>query len=145
MSAFTRYRTKKSGQSVVNDCILKVAAVDFNGEMHAMVLEYVEEITERNQRRGYEVGDRRLIFKNTYYSKEYGKEKKFTINAKDEKSPDVFYYIQIDVDLEQLQDVHQSKIASNDPATPFFEISEEPNNESACAQCLYAFTSCFNC
>ena len=113
--------------------------------MHAMVLEGVEEITKYNQSRGYEVGDHKLVFKNTYDSEEYGKEKKFTINAKDDKSPDAFYYVQIDVDLEQLEDVPQSKTASNDPATPFFEISEEPNNESACAQCLYAFTSCFNC
>ena len=77
----------------------KVAAVDFNGEMHAMVLETVEEITENNQSPGYEVGDQKLIFKNTYDSEEYGKEKKLTINAKDEKAPDSFYYVHIDVDL----------------------------------------------
>ena len=67
-----------------------------------MVLETVEEITEHNQNPGYEVGDHKLVFKNTYDSKEYGKEKKLTINAKDEKSPDSFYYVHIDVDLDQV-------------------------------------------
>ena len=70
--------------------------------MHAMVLETVEEITEHNQSLGYEVGDHKLVFKNTYDSEEYGKEKKFTINAKDEKSPDSFYHVHIDVDLDQV-------------------------------------------
>ena len=70
--------------------------------MHAMVLEDVEEITEFNQSRGYEIGDHKLIFKNTYDSKEYGKEKKFMIDAKDDKSPDSFYHIHIDVDLDQV-------------------------------------------
>ena len=72
--------------------------------MHAMVLENVEEITEQNQSRGYEVGDKKLVFKNTYDSEEYGKEKKFTINAKDEKSPDSFYYLHINLDLDQIKD-----------------------------------------
>ena len=125
-----------------------------------MVLETVEEITEDNQSRGYEVSDHKLIFKNTYDSEEYGKERKFTINAKDEKSPDSFYYVHIDVDLDQIADctcrgtcslkcrqqhVPESETMANDPATPFFEISEEPNNESACTKCLNAFKSCFNC
>ena len=75
--------------------------------MHAMVLETVEEITEYNQSPGYEVGDHKLVFKNTYDSKEYGKEKKFTINAKDEKAPDLFYYVHIEdfnVDLNLIAD-----------------------------------------
>ena len=67
-----------------------------------MILENVEEITENNQSSGYEIGDYKLTFKNTYDSKEYGKEKKFTINANDEKSPDSFYYVHIDVDLNQI-------------------------------------------
>ena len=69
-----------------------------------MVLENVEEITEYNQSPGYEVGDHKLIFKNTYDSEEYGKEKKFTIKANDEKSPDSFYYVHIEVDLDQIAD-----------------------------------------
>ena len=102
--------------------------------MHAMVLENVEEITEQNQSPGYEIGDHKLVFKNTYDSEEYGKEKKFTIDAKDEKSPDAFYYVHIDVDLDKTTDctcqgpcylecrkqhVPKSETASNDPATPF--------------------------
>ena len=110
-----------------------------------MVLENVEEITEYNQSPGYEIGDHKLIFKNTYDSEEYGKEKKFTINAKDEKAPDSFYYVHIDINLGQLQDVPKWRTLSNDPATPLFEISEGPNNESACTKCLNAFKFCFNC
>ena len=67
-----------------------------------MVLESVERITEDNQSPAYEIGDRKLVFKNTYDSKEYGKEKKFTINAKDEKASDAFYFVHIDVDLNQI-------------------------------------------
>ena len=70
--------------------------------MHAMVLENVEKITENNQSHGYEIGDRKLIFKNTYDSEEYGKEKKFTINANHPSAPDAFYYVHIDVDLDQI-------------------------------------------
>ena len=132
--------------------------------MHAMVLEDVEEITEYNQSQGYEVGDHKLIFKNTFDSNEYGKEKRFTINARDEKSPDVFYYVHIDIELSLLQDVPgfktisnntamhlseqyvlESEAISNDPATPSFEVSEEPYSESTYTQCLNAFKSCFNC
>ena len=69
-----------------------------------MVLETVGEITEYNQSQGYEIGDYKLIFKNTYDSEEYGKEKKFTINAKDDKAPDAFYYVHIDVDLDHVAD-----------------------------------------
>ena len=79
-----------------------------------MVLETVEEITENNQSQGYEVGDHKLIFKNTYDSKEYGKEKKFTINAKDDKSPDTFYYVHIDVDLDQIEDCAEPMSGTSD-------------------------------
>ena len=79
-----------------------------------MVLETVEEITEYNQSRGYEIGDHKLIFKNTYDSQEYGKEKKFTINANDEKSPDSFYYVHIDVDLDQIEDWPESEYDTSD-------------------------------
>ena len=98
-----------------------------------MVLEYVEEITERNQRRGYEVGDRRLIFKNTYYSKEYGKEKKFTINAKDDKAPDYFYFVHIDVDLDQIEDCVESESDTSDDEEPSYtesDYSETTDEES---------------
>ena len=67
-----------------------------------MVLETVEEITEYNQSPGYEIGDRKLTFKNTYDSKEYGKEKQFTINANHPNGPDALYYVHIDVDLDQI-------------------------------------------
>ena len=69
-----------------------------------MVLDSVEEIAENKQSQGYEIGDHKLIFKNTYDSKEYGKEKKFEINAKDAKAPNSFYYVHIDVDLKQIAD-----------------------------------------
>ena len=83
----------------------QVAAIDISGgenPLHAMILETVEEVTEDNQSRGYEIGDHKLIFKNTYDSKEYGKQKKFTINANDPNAPDVFYYVHIDVDLDKI-------------------------------------------
>ena len=69
-----------------------------------MVLESVEEITENDTSRGYEIGDYKLVFKNTYDSEEYGKEKKFTINARDDKAPNAFYFVHIDVDLDQIAD-----------------------------------------
>ena len=68
-----------------------------------MVLESVEEITEDNQSQGYEIGDHELIFKNTYDSEEYGKEKKFTINARAPNAPSDFYYVHINVDLDQIR------------------------------------------
>ena len=74
-----------------------------------MVLENVEEITEHNQSPGYEIGDRKLTFKNTYDSKEYGKEKQFTINANDTKSPDNFYYVHVEVDLTYNQTLSQNR------------------------------------
>ena len=87
--------------------------------MHAMVLETVKEITEYNQSPGYEIGDHKLIFKNTYDSEEYGKEKKFTINAKDDKAPDFFYYVHIDVDLDQIEDWMELESDTSD----FFDTS----------------------
>ena len=109
--------------------------------MHAMVLDNVEEINEYNQSPGYEIGDHKLIFKNTYDSEEYGKGKKFTINASDNNAPDAFYYVHIDVDLEQVADFTESE-----SETKLESISdEEPKNESACTQCLSAFKSCFIC
>ena len=58
--------------------------------MHALVLDTVETITEYNQSEGYEVGDVKLIFKNTHDDEENGKTKKYTINAKSTMAPDVF-------------------------------------------------------
>ena len=70
--------------------------------MHALVLDTVETITQYNNSEGYEVGDVRLIFKNTYDDEGNGKPKKFTINAKCAMAPDVFYFVHIDVDLDQI-------------------------------------------
>ena len=70
--------------------------------MHALVLDTVETITQCNQSEGYEIGDVKLIFKNTYDDEENGQPKKFTINAKSEMAPDVFYFVHIDVDLDQI-------------------------------------------
>ena len=92
-----------------------------------MILENVEEITENNQSSGYEIGDYKLTFKNTYDSKEYGKEKKFTINANDEKSPDSFYYVHIDVDLNQLADCEHEYDFSDDKE---LNSTEGDQNES---------------
>ena len=102
-----------------------------------MVLDSVEEITEHNQSPGYEIGDHKLIFKNTYDSKEYGKAKKFTINAKDDKSPDAFYYVHIDVDLDQIEDcaeprapeVQELDAAQNEKLTSNVIDNNELNDE----------------
>ena len=117
-----------------------------------MVLDTVEEVTENNQAHGYEIGDHKLIFKNTYDSEEYGKEKKFTINANDPNTPDSFYYVHIDVDLDQIKDCTCQERYCKCPEQYqiyFSELEiisdEEPYNESACTQCLDAFKSCFNC
>ena len=92
--------------------------------MHAMVLENVEEITEQNQSPGYEIGDHKLVFKNTYDSNKYGKEKKFTINAKDGKAPDYFYYVHIDVDLDQIEDCVESESDTSDDEEPSYTESD---------------------
>ena len=63
-----------------------------------MVLDTVHKITD-NQSPGYAVGDFKLKFKNTYDDEEGGRPKQVTMNAKDTKSPDLFYYVHIDVDL----------------------------------------------
>ena len=72
--------------------------------MHAMVLDTVQKITEDNQSEGYEVDDYKLIFKNTYDDEDNGKPKKYTINANHRQAPDVFYYVHIDVVLDQIAD-----------------------------------------
>ena len=69
-----------------------------------MVLDTVEQITENNQSSGYEIGDHRLVFKNTYDNEKNGQPKKYTVNANDENAPDTFYYVHIDVDLNQIAD-----------------------------------------
>ena len=70
--------------------------------MHALVLDTTEKITQYNQCEGYEIGDVKLIFKNTHDDEENGKPIKFTINAKKPMAPDTFYYVHIDVDLDQI-------------------------------------------
>ena len=77
----------------------QVAAIDINGGSHALVLDTVEKITQYNQCGGYEVGDHKLIFKNTYDDEENGKPKKYTINAKSSKAPNFFYFVHINVEL----------------------------------------------
>ena len=78
--------------------------------MHAMVLDSVQKITEGEQSEGYEVGDYKLIFKNTYDDEDNGKPKKYTINANHQKAPDVFYYVHIDVNLNSIADCHCQEI-----------------------------------
>ena len=107
----------------IGNCLntFKVAAVDFNGEMHTMVLDIVEEITDDNLWPEYETGDQKLIFKNTYDSEEYGKEKKFEINSNDVNAPDAFYYVHIDVDLYQIEDCLEPESDTSD----FFDTSDD--------------------
>ena len=61
-------------------------------------------ITRENQSEDYDTGDVKLIFKNTLDDEESGQPKKYTINAKSVMAPDVFYYVHIDVDLDQIKD-----------------------------------------
>ena len=68
-----------------------------------MVLDTVHQITD-NLSSGYEVGDSKLVFKNTYDDEEIGRPKKVTLNAKDENAPGFFYYIHIGVDLNAVED-----------------------------------------
>ena len=72
--------------------------------MHAMVLDSVEQRTENNLSPGCEIGDRKLVFKNTYDNEDNGQPKKYTMNANDENAPDTFYYVHIYVDLNQIAD-----------------------------------------
>ena len=72
--------------------------------MHALVLDTVEKITKEDQEKNCESGDYKLIFKNTHADEENGKPKKYTINANSPHSPDVFYFVHIDVDLDQIED-----------------------------------------
>ena len=67
-----------------------------------MVLDTVEQITENNQSSGYEIGDHRLVFKNTYDNEDNGQPKKYTMNANDINAPCSFYYVHIVVDLDQI-------------------------------------------
>ena len=64
-----------------------------------MVLDTVHKITE-NQSPDYEVGDFELVFKNTYDDPDSRRPKQVTMNAKDTKSPDFFYYVHIGVDFD---------------------------------------------
>ena len=69
-----------------------------------MVLDTVEKVTKDDQNNGYKSGDYKLIFKNTHADEENGKPKKYTINANSPNSPDVFYFVHISVDLDQIKD-----------------------------------------
>ena len=82
--------------------IILVCAININGGLHALVLDTVENITQFNQSEGYEIGDVKLIFKNTHDDEKNGKPKKYTINAKSARAPDIFYFVHIDVDLNQI-------------------------------------------
>ena len=77
--------------------------------MHAMVLDTVEQITKNSQRPGYEIGDYKLIFKNTYDNEYNGQPKKYTMNANNENAPGTFYYVHIVVDLDQIKDIQKAK------------------------------------
>ena len=68
-----------------------------------MVLDTVHEVTD-NLSPGYEVGDFKLIFKNTFDDEENGQPRKVTLNAKDANAPDFFYYVHIGVDLNAIKD-----------------------------------------
>ena len=87
-----------------------------------MVLDTVEQITENNQSPGYEIGDHKLVFKNTYDNEDNGQPKKYTMNANDENAPDTFYYVHIDVDLDRIKDCEESESDSSN-------IEELNNNE----------------
>ena len=45
----------------------------------------------------------KLIFKNTYDDEENGQPKKYSINAKSALAPEIFYFVHIEVDLDQVQ------------------------------------------
>ena len=79
--------------------------MDVNGGLHVLVLDTVEKITQYNQSEDYDIGDVKLVFKNTYDDEENGNPKKYTINAKNEKAPDTCYYVHIDIDLDQIPDL----------------------------------------
>ena len=81
---------------------MKVGAININGGSHVLVLDTVEKITRENQSEDYDIGDVQMIFKNTHDDEGNGQPKKFTINAKSQRAPDVFYFVHIDVDLDQI-------------------------------------------
>ena len=68
-----------------------------------MVLDTVHKITD-NQSPGYEIGDSKLVFKNTYDDEEGGQPKQVTLNAKETNAPDFFYYVHIGVDINAVKD-----------------------------------------
>ena len=107
-----------------------------------MVLDTVQEVIEKKQ--GYEVGDYKLIFKNTYDDEDNGKPKKYTINASHRQAPDVFYYVHIDVDWGKKSDSDSTTITnfesenenaasssetSQNNSTVAVETSEESENQ----------------
>ena len=72
-------------------------------ESHAMVLDSLHKITD-NLISGYEVGDFKLVFKNTYDDEENGQPRQVTLNAKNANAPDFFYYVHFGVDLNAVKD-----------------------------------------
>ena len=63
----------------------RLAAIDINGRMHTIVLDTVEQITENNRNPGYEIGDHKLVFKNTYDNEDNGQPKQYIMKANREK------------------------------------------------------------
>ena len=113
--------------------------------MHALVLDTVETITQYNQSEGYDIDDVKLIFKNTHDDEGNGKPKKYTINAKSAMAPDIFYYVHIDVDLNQIANCQSYSLATPDnPATSLLSISDDSDSETVCNGCLQFIKSCFN-
>ena len=93
--------------------------------MHALVLDTVQRITRNNQSTGYDIGDLKLIFKNTYDNANNGQPKKYTINAKSAMAPEIFYFLHIDVDLDQIQDcIGQEDDCEN-------QINEESDSDTS--------------
>ena len=81
-----------------------MGAININGGLHTLVLDTVQIITRYNKSEENDIGDVKLIFKNTYDDEENGQPKKYSINAKSAMAPDIFYFVHIDVDLDQIQD-----------------------------------------
>ena len=119
-----------------------------------------------NQSKDYDTGDVKLIFKNTLDDEENGQPKKYTINAKSESAPDVFYFVHIDVDLDQIDDYSteesdsetcssyesessaallESVAPEDNPALSLLVISESSEDDSACNECCKFIKSFFNC
>lgn len=111
----------------VNQKLTPVGAININGGVHTLVLDTVEKITRENQSDGYNIGDVRLIFKNTHDDEENDQPKKYTINANSERAPDVFYFVHINVDFDQIQDNTSDSETSSS--------SESSEDDSACNGC----------